>query len=104
MQNDGHKSLEDKAWNIINIMRRLKYVLDLKALEIIYISFIRSILEHGDVIWDNFYNFEKFKLERKNETARIVSGCTKYVSIEELLHKVGCDLMNVKMQIPFILL
>ena len=34
-------------------MRKLKYDLDRKALEVIYISFIRPELEYADVLWDN---------------------------------------------------
>ena len=33
-------------------MRKFKYDLDRKALETIYISFIRPVLEYADVIWD----------------------------------------------------
>ena len=36
------KYITDKAWNRINIMRKLKFKLDRKSLEIIYIAFIRQ--------------------------------------------------------------
>ena len=46
--NDGswHKQIDyikEKAWTRINIMRRLKYEIDRKSLEIIYKTFIRPI-------------------------------------------------------------
>ena len=40
--------IKEKAWNRINIMRKLKFQLDRKSLEIIYTSFIRPILEYGN--------------------------------------------------------
>ena len=45
--------ISEKAWTRINIMRKLKFQLDRKSLETIYIVFIRPLLEYGDVIWDN---------------------------------------------------
>ena len=51
-----------KAWARINIMRRLKYKLDRKSLESIYISFIRPLLEYGDTILDNCTQYENMNL------------------------------------------
>ena len=39
-----------KAWIRLNVMRKLKFILDRKSLEIIYTSFIRPILEYADVV------------------------------------------------------
>ena len=76
-----------KAWKRINIMRKLKFVLDRNSLEIIYFSFIRPILEYADVVWDNCNQNDKDRLEKiQHEGARIVSGATKLISI--------CDLYN----------
>ena len=44
--------IKQKAWIRINIMRKLKFKLDRKALETICLVFIRPILEYDDVIWD----------------------------------------------------
>ena len=38
------------AWKIINIMRKIKFELDRKSLETIYLSFIRPILEYADIV------------------------------------------------------
>ena len=62
--NDGswHKHIDyikEKACTRINIMRRLKYELERKSLEIIYTTFIRPILENADVIWDKCCDYEK---------------------------------------------
>ena len=46
-------------------LRKLKFKLDRKSLEIIYTAFIRPILEYGDVIWDDGVQYEKNEIEKK---------------------------------------
>ena len=66
------KYITDRAWGRINIMRKLKFKLDRKSLEIIYTSFIRPLLEYGDVVWDNCTQYEKEELQKiQNEAPRI---------------------------------
>ena len=73
--------IKEKAWYRINVMRKLKFRLDRKSLETIYIAFIRPLLEYGDVIWDNCTQYEELELDKiQNEAARIVTGATKLVS------------------------
>ena len=50
---DHINSITNKLWSRINVMHKLKFVLDRKALQIIYYTFIRPILEYSDVVWDN---------------------------------------------------
>ena len=50
--------ITSKAWIRLNVMRKLKFILDRKSLEIIYTSFIRPILEYADVVWDNSTQYE----------------------------------------------
>ena len=70
-------------------MHRLKFILDRKSLETIYLSFIRPVLEYGDVIWDNCTLYQKRELDKiQNEAARIVVGATALVSIEFLCTEV----------------
>ena len=84
--------IKNKAWQRINIMRKLKHNLDRKSLEIIYTSFIRPILEYADVIWDNCSQYEKQELEKiQHEAARIATGATKLVSIIELYKEIGWE-------------
>ena len=42
--------ITSKAWQRINIVRKLKYMLDRKSLQSIYFAFIRPILEYADVV------------------------------------------------------
>ena len=84
--------IKEKAWQRINIMRRLKFVLDRKSLEIIYLSFIRPVLEYGDTIWENCTQYEKKELDKiQNEAARIVTGATVLVSLQSLYQEVGWE-------------
>jgi len=74
-------------------MRRLKIMLDRKALEKIYVSFIRPMLEYSDAVFDNCTQYEKDELEKiQIEAARITSGCTRLVSLEELYNELGWEL------------
>ena len=100
LSNDGtwhtHISyIKEKAWNRINIMRKLKFQLDRKSLEIIYTSFIRPILEYGNEIWDNCTQYEKEDLEKiQKEAARIATGTTKLISAENLYNEIGWDTLE----------
>ncbi|MCG7868583.1 MAG: endonuclease/exonuclease/phosphatase family protein [Candidatus Thiodiazotropha taylori] len=77
--------IKEKAWFRVNIMRRLKFKLDRKSLEVIYTAFIRPLLEYSDVIWDNCTEYEKNDLDKiQNEAARIATGATKLVSLNAL--------------------
>ena len=84
--------LKEKAWCRINVMRKLKYKLDRKSLETIYIAFIRPLLEYADVIWDNCTQYEKDDLEKiQIEAARIATGTTKLVSLNNLYKEICWD-------------
>ena len=79
------KSVTEKDWKRIIVMRSLTFTLDRKSLETIHLSFIRPLLEYGGVIFDNLISFEHNKLDIfQNEAARIVTGTTKLTSIEHL--------------------
>ena len=83
--------MKTKAGLRINVMRKLKFQLDRKSLQIIYLSFIRPIFEYGDIIWNNqCAQYEANELEKiQYEAARIVSGATKLISINVLLKETG---------------
>ena len=84
--------IKSKACFRINVMRKLKFKLDRKSLQIIYSSFIRPLLEYADVVWDNCTQNEVNELEKiQNEAARIVTGSTKLVSIHSLLQETGWE-------------
>ena len=83
------KYIKEKAWLRLNVMRKLKYKLDRKSLETIYIAFIRPLLEYGDSIWDNCTQADKYELDKiQNEAARIATGATNIVSINNLYKEI----------------
>ena len=59
--------IKGNAWLRINVMRKFKFLLDRKSLETIYISFIRPILEYGDVVSDKCTKHEKQDIEKKSK-------------------------------------
>ena len=56
--------ITSKAWTRINVMRKLKFILDRKSLQTIYFTFVRPILEYSDIIWDNCTQYEKDELDK----------------------------------------
>ena len=71
-------------------MRRLKFQLDRKALEKVYTSFIRPILEYGNEIWANSTKYEKDELDQiQLEAARTASDFSKLISIDTLYREIG---------------
>ena len=59
--------IKTKAWNRINVMRKLKFKLDRRSLQTIYFSFIRPLLEYADVVWNNCAQYESNELEKNSE-------------------------------------
>ena len=100
--NDGNwhahiNYIKEKAWNRIKIMRKLKFQLDRKSLETIYTSFIRPILEYANEIWDNCTEYEQEDLEKiQREAARIATGTTKLISLENLNSEIGWETLDVR--------
>lgn len=89
------KYIKSKAWTRINVMRKLKFKLDRKSLQVIYFTFIRPILEYADVVWNNCTQYEVNELEKiQIEAARIVTGATKLVSINSLTNETGWETLS----------
>ena len=88
-----HKHIENilaSASKIIGTMRRLKFSLSRVALNQIYFSFVLPVLEYSSVVWDGCSQRDEEALERlQNEAARIVTGLTRSVSIENLYAECG---------------
>jgi hypothetical protein len=51
--------IKERAWKRLHIMRRLKFQLDRRSLKILYLSYIRPILEYADVVFINCAQYEK---------------------------------------------
>ena len=73
-------------------MRKLKFRLDRKSLEVIYTACIRPILEYGDVVWDYCSQYEKQEIEKVQiEAAKKVTGTTKLIFLNLLYIETGWD-------------
>lgn len=76
----------------MNILRRFRLVLDRFTLEKNLFSFIRPILEYGDVIWDSNIQNLADKIEHVQiDAMRIVTGGTKLTSINKLYDETGWE-------------
>ena len=76
-------------------MRKIKFTLNRKALETIYISFIRPTIEYANVVWDNCTIAQEQDLEKiQIEAAIIVTGATKLVSINKLYIETGWETLK----------
>jgi hypothetical protein len=78
-------SICKKANKRIDILSCLKYRLDRRSLETIYISYIRPILEYGSNIWDNCTKGQSDQIESiQKRAARIVTGALVRTSTDRL--------------------
>jgi hypothetical protein len=88
-----------KANRCLGILRPLKYILDRASLETLYKSFIRPILEYGDIIWDvpDTHRHGLDILEKvQKEAARLVTGATARCSTERLYREVGWETLALR--------
>ena len=71
-------------------MRKLKFTLSRFALNQIYFSNALPILEYSSIVWDGCSQQDSEALERlQNEAARIVTGLTRSVTLENLYTECG---------------
>lgn len=90
-------SMAKKSWQKINILKGLKFRVDRQALDKMYTSYIRPLLEYSSVVWDNCTLADKQKLESiQVEAARIVTGATKLCKIENLYAETGWETLQTR--------
>ncbi|MCG7878660.1 MAG: reverse transcriptase domain-containing protein [Candidatus Thiodiazotropha endolucinida] len=83
--NDHLKSIQDKTYKRLGALRRHKFNLDRCSLLKLYITFVRPLIEYGDIIWDNCSLENKRNLENiQLDAARIFTGATKLCSTQKL--------------------
>ena len=95
ISNDGNWGkhvdlITKKAFTRVNITRKFKFILDRRTLEKTDLTFIRPLLEYGDVVWDCKTVYLTNKLESiQAEAARVVTGGTRLVSLSSYMQKPG---------------
>ena len=57
-------SLLSKAWTRVNILRKFKFLLDRRALEKLYFSVVRPLLEYSGIVWDNCTQSQSNDIEK----------------------------------------
>ena len=84
----------------LDLLRALKYKLDRRSLETIYMNFIRPKMEYGDVLFvgASFYCLEKLN-SIQNEAMRIVCGATARSSLQHVLAETGWQTLHDRRQI-----
>ena len=71
-------------------MRKLKFNFSRTALNQIFLSYILPVLEYSCIVWDSCTVQDVNALQKvQNEAARIVTGLTRSVSIENLYRECG---------------
>ena len=66
-----------KAGRRLDILSYLMYRLDRKSLEKMLISYVRPILEYGDIMFSNMTDEQSLLIENVNKRAgKIISGAT----------------------------
>ena len=79
-----------KAYTRLNMLRKVRFILNRFTLEKMYFSFIRPILEY--VVWDTQTHYLINKIENvQTEAARIATGGTKLTSIQKLYEETGWE-------------
>ena len=95
---DEHiQNIYNKAAYSLNIMRMLKFDLDRKSLLRFYISFIRPMLEYGNILWDNCTKQQSDLLESMQlDAARIITGLRRGTSHQGLLSETGIPALSAR--------
>ena len=79
------------------LLKRLKYILDRKALDILYKSFIRPLLEYGGIVWDGCGEQNKLKLENvQYDAGRVVCGAIKGTVRDHVYGELGWELQTLQ--------
>ena len=94
--NKHTETILKSASKVIRIMRKLKYNFSRTALNQVYISFVRPLLEYSCIVWDGCTTEQSNTLEKlQNEAARIVTGLTlRSVSLERLYKECGWESLH----------
>jgi hypothetical protein len=89
----------------LDIMKRLKYSVDRRTLEIVYFSFIRPLLEYGSVIWDNCDQIDATLIENVQlDAGRVVSGAIRGTSHDAIYRELGWEPLKIRRERQQILL
>jgi hypothetical protein len=85
----------NKASKRVTVLQRLRYKIPRPALEKIYLTMIRPVLEYGNILYDNCTNQQSNKIEAlQRRAALICSGAYRHTKHLDLLSELGWDLLS----------
>ena len=83
----------------LNLLKTMKYKLTRKTLEKTYFSFIRPILEYGDVVWQGASRSDLCKLDTIQILAmRLVSGAPYRSNVQSVYNELGWQDLHERRQ------
>lgn len=92
---DHVQDIITKAGKRLDILAFLKYRLDRNTLEVIYKTFIRPVLEYGDVLLSNMTDEQSGLIEQVNKRAgSIISGAIRGTSSDVIYNELGWTTME----------
>jgi hypothetical protein len=87
----------EKTSKLVAVLRKLKFKVSRNFLEIMYLTFIRPLLEYAGEVWDNCTLADSERLEKiQLEAARIVTGLTSYASLLSIYKETGWKKLSVR--------
>ena len=94
------KEVVSKCNRLLGVLKQFKYKWPRKALEISYNSFIRPVLEYGNIIYDNCNLTDSNFIEAVQlEGARIVTGAKRCTSHDNMYRELGWQTLSQRRQI-----
>ena len=84
-----------KCNKLLGSLQRFKYRWSRKALETCYLSFIRPIIEYGNILYDNCSMEVSKKIDSMQATAaRLVLGVKRGTSLTAMYHELGWEKLS----------
>ena len=78
-------------------MKKLKYSIQRKSLEAIYLTFVRPNLEYACIIWNDCAKYESDMLEKLQlDAACIVTGAKMGTSQNQIYEECGWPILSVR--------
>ena len=85
-----------RAERRLSQLHALRFKLNRKTLETLYMSYIRPIVEYSDVVFTNFSDGDNNRIEKIQKRAgKIVSGAVKGTSYETIITELGWESLEV---------
>ncbi|CAG2244881.1 unnamed protein product [Mytilus edulis] len=89
-----------KCHNKLNTILRMRHILPRLCIEKLYKTFVRSLLDYADVIYDNCTSADSANIEHVQRRACIIStGAIRVTKHVTLLKEVGLELLKTRRQV-----